>query len=149
MTTGKTLVLACTLILAGVFPAAAEKGACLIGGKLLVKPGDNSYCTCLNSLTGKQIRRLDIDQAEVQWCKKSIVSPLASLTPGDADNGPPPPDNGPPPPDGDDGGDTAKGNNGVGNGVDPPPPGIGNAGNDAEGRVPGSPGGSSTAPGRS
>lgn len=40
-----------------------------------------------------------------------------------------------------------KGNNGVGNGVDPPPPGIGNAGNDASGTGPGNPGGHDTAPG--
>ncbi len=42
---------------------------------------------------------------------------------------------------------TQHGNNGVGNGVEPPPPGIGNEGNDASGTGPGSPGGSDTAPG--
>lgn len=41
-----------------------------------------------------------------------------------------------------------KGNNGVGNGVDPAPPGIGNSGNDGPGTGPGNSGGSSTAPGR-
>lgn len=40
------------------------------------------------------------------------------------------------------------GNNGVGNGIEPPPPGIGNAGNDAAGQTPGNPGGSTTAPGQ-
>lgn len=40
-----------------------------------------------------------------------------------------------------------KGNNGVGNGEDPPPPGIGNAGNDGPGTGPGHPGGSDTSPG--
>jgi hypothetical protein len=40
-----------------------------------------------------------------------------------------------------------KGNNGVGNGEDPPPPGIGNSGNDGPGRTPGNPGGSETSPG--
>lgn len=41
-----------------------------------------------------------------------------------------------------------KGNNGVGNGVDPCPPGIGNCGNDAPGQTPGNPGGNDTAPGQ-
>jgi hypothetical protein len=42
-----------------------------------------------------------------------------------------------------------KGNNGVGNGEDPPPPGGGNSGNDGPGTGPGNPGGSGTAPGGS
>jgi hypothetical protein len=57
-----------------------------------------------------------------------------------------------PPPNGD---VLGKGNNGLGNGSDPAPPGIGNAGNDggnvAVGSVavtPGSPGGSASAPGQ-
>ncbi len=41
-----------------------------------------------------------------------------------------------------------KGNNGVGNGEDPPPPGIGNSGNDGPGTGPGNSGGSDTAPGK-
>lgn len=41
-----------------------------------------------------------------------------------------------------------KGNNGVGNGEDPPPPGGGNSGNDGPGAGPGNPGGHNTAPGR-
>ena len=41
-----------------------------------------------------------------------------------------------------------EGNNGVGNGVDPCPPGIGNCGNDALGQTPGDPGGNVTAPGQ-
>lgn len=45
------------------------------------------------------------------------------------------------------GGKKDKGNNGVGNGEDPPPPGIGNSGNDGPGTGPGNPGGHDTAPG--
>jgi hypothetical protein len=41
-----------------------------------------------------------------------------------------------------------KGNNGVGNGIDPPPPGIGNSGNDGDGKTPGNPGGNDTSPGK-
>ena len=41
-----------------------------------------------------------------------------------------------------------KGNNGVGNGEDPPPPGVGNSGNDGPGTGPGNPGGHDTAPGK-
>lgn len=41
-----------------------------------------------------------------------------------------------------------KGNNGVGNGEDPPPPGGGNVGNDGPGTGPGNPGGSNSAPGQ-
>ncbi len=45
-------------------------------------------------------------------------------------------------------GDTPpKGNNGVGNGEDPAPPGGGNEGNDGDGTGPGNPGGNDTAPG--
>lgn len=40
-----------------------------------------------------------------------------------------------------------KGNNGVGNGEDPAPPGGGNEGNDGPGTGPGNPGGNNTAPG--
>lgn len=43
---------------------------------------------------------------------------------------------------------SSKGNNGVGNGEDPPPPGIGNSGNDGPGTGPGNSGGSDTAPGK-
>ena len=41
-----------------------------------------------------------------------------------------------------------KGNNGVGNGEDPPPPGGGNSGNDGPGTGPGNPGGHDTSPGK-
>ena len=135
------------------FPAAAAQDTCISkNGKLAVTPADGAYCSCVASLTKNQIRKYRIDQNAVDECLLTTGSldGSATMTPPDSINPPVVPPTPPP-----DGGFDGKANNGLGNGSDPAPPGIGNAGNDggdvAAGSVavtPGSPGGSSTAPGQ-
>lgn len=144
------LVLAAAALIV-VVPANAKTMCLSAKGKFLAKPSDPYYCSCIAKLTPKQITKFRIDADDVDECllttgslgNLSLITPPSSINPPVV----------PPTPPGDDG--NGKGNNGLGNGSDPAPPGIGNAGNDggdvAVGSVavtPGSPGGSGTAPGQ-
>lgn len=151
----KLLSLAITSIaLIWALPASAVDPVCVgKNGKLLVTPASGNYCSCVATLTKKELRKFGIESAQVDEClltTGSLATPALITIPTPTDVNPPVVPV--PPPDGTVDG---KGNNGLGNGSDPAPPGIGNAGNDG-GNVPagsvavttGSPGGSSTAPGQ-
>jgi len=125
---------------AWALPAAAENSCLSKNGKFLVKPTDGNYCSCVASLTDDELEKLGITAAQAEECRLttgSLVNPVQPDNPASVDT--PLPGNEP---------EDGNANNGVGNGVDPAPPGIGNAGNDALGQTPGDPGGSDSAPGK-
>jgi hypothetical protein len=146
----KLLSLTAGAVVALTTSAAANEHLCFdASGKFVPRPTDANYCSCVNTLSQAQLAEYEISAAQAIECAAITGATTVAL---------PPTDDTPPvaPPTDDDGIDIAKGNNGVGNGFDPPPPGIGNAGNDGgnsegdapTGTGPGAPGGSSTAPGR-
>jgi len=134
-------------------PASAKPICLSEKGKLLVTVTDPSFCSCLMSLTQQQWAKFRIDPAQAEECllTTSSIGDTTTIVVTPPDNVAPPIDDGPPT----DGDTAGKANNGLGNGSDPAPPGIGNAGNDggdvAAGSVavtPGAPGGSGSAPGQ-
>ena len=147
------VLLAATFVYA--LPATGKTMCVSEKGRLLVKPTDPQFCSCIARFSPRQIEQFRLDAGAVDECllttgslgNFTLLSPPTSIDPPVIN--PPPVVNPPPGPLG------GKRNNGLGNGSDPAPPGIGNAGNDggdvAVGSVavsPGAPGGSATAPGQ-
>ena len=148
----KREILTIALLLSGAVATASGVGSSLAqqeattSGVCVSMPADSrEMCSCLEA------NQVSEDDARLNFCRVSDPDEQrqVSIQQPDENLGPVPgtPPGVPGTPPGGAPGQNVRGNNGVGNGVDPAPPGIGNSGNDAAGQSPGNPGGSSTSPG--